>query len=1360
MRIVNKLIPVIILISLTACDALFNPKLPTVRRAAKPVDSVTGVTVTWTRDAGRTPLLPPITKSIDKIGYLYKVDLADRYALDVTLDVTTASGNTQIFYQIQDMGYYHIESEHKINVPFGIQEDMAVTTDGKITFDMSFRHKVYVYVFFGSTPYIIGIEKPEPDRVIYVSESTGTDYDPTITRGYLRETAFRTFSAALERALLTEIQDIYILDMLAAGDEINDPTSLFTISTTNGRLLRIHGDAPSTGSMPLSGPNAWKTMDIPGAGFSAEQINNRLTNGGANRAAQTKRVFHITGSRTRVAFDNIAIVGGGGIKIEQGGGMLVDDGAEVILHGKTVITGNSAIRGGGVYLNTGSIFNAVDCAVYYNENPNADGEGSDDMYHYGKTFTIHKDAHFGEIYLAENKLVSVPMETYATGEIPTLIAITLTRTSYYNTYLVLAIDPTNVRGEGRFTIPSIDPKTQWSIENGGQLLKSNAYFVGAGILGYVGADDFPDTHGFKKTLPFASLERAIFAVMTNEKGRGWDTIVVNGEIDETYHAVCGKIDRNKPDNDVTNYWDIRVNPADYGTNGTQAEWDAYQAAVDPTTPLSIEYAAAEAKSVFTIIMKEPVYTNKSADERGIVFLGLGNSGQLAKVTSTTGKRVFYVGGKSLLAFENLEITGGNASGSDADGKGGAFYVCGARETDVTVGLKAVISNNEAAVSGGGVHVTGDAALHLIDGAVIKENDAPLGNGVSADGNGTFHLYNMTSAVRNDIYVTQTGLAKIEKGNVIGNITSNGIGEDNLVEDTSSLKRRPNATIYPMGNVQGTFTMKNGYAFVTSTIYAINISGGTVETLSDTLTIYTSFKISGGKFLQTRKLQMQRNTDLSYKVIEMTGGEFESTSKITYAHVYLSGPDASHKPIFYQGSDIQGDVYLAEHSEYHMNATTAKLDKQRFNLYIDHNGTSGPYVTLDAPGGTAPLPPANPPTSADNTWGANLRLWDFGDPTTAGPVKGKKVAFTNPTHRGKRLLNVSWDADITPGSGGDTFMVPDSVLIGKYFPVDAKEFELDDDGFLTSWIEIGEKITYYLAEYDDPSGATYSGVRVKVHFPKNSGQTAGSETYGIYTVFDATPGKNANPGSITIAQPKDYYTYGKTDYSWIDANTAVNGGGSGISGFAALDQGKYGSWKLDGDNGKQWALPDYMTLTMLKDKGTIGADRFTTQYLSDYGDSLKPDVLPNPAISATNIGEKYMYWTSDEGQGALSSTLFMMMDQNPTAGWTNPNWMPGSGDPAAADVALAGLPPYNTWGDYYTVLASGHYWGANPNNAGTLEVIHTKESSYAKKDMTTQSASGVGSANPKAAQKARVRFVKKFKNRRVRSLAEFPNPSAP
>ncbi|GMO63864.1 MAG: hypothetical protein Ta2A_11340 [Treponemataceae bacterium] len=1359
-RIVNKLVLTAILISLTACDALVSPKLPNLKRSSQQSDKITDVSVAWTRDTGRVALAP-IHKSISKTGYLYKIELADSDALDVTLTFTTASGGTRLSYQIQDMGDYRIESQHEVNVPFGILDEMAVTTDGTVTFDMSFRQKVYVYVFMGVTPYMIGIEKPGPDRVIYVSELTGDDYDPTVTRGYLEATAFRTFSAALERAMITDIRDIFILDMLTSDSTV-DTTSLFTISTTNDRLLRIHGKAPSTGRINLEGSDSLREVDVPGAGFSAKPLNARLTNNWRNPNAQTRRVFHITGSSTRVAFDNILIEGGGGVKIEQGGGLLIDGGAEVILHGNTLVTENTAVRGGGVYLNAGSALTAMNATIYYNRNPNADGEGSADMYHYGRDngFFIYKDADLGKLYLAENKRVTVPTEPFdeAIDPQPTLISVTLTRTSYYNNYKVLDVDPNYVRGEGRFTIPSLDPKTQWSIEGGGKLLKSNAYFVGRGIIGYTGYDDLPATHGFKKTLPFATLERAIFAVMTNEQGRGWDTIIINGEIDETYHAVCGKIDRNKPDDDVTNLWDIRLVPW-----GDDRNYAAYQAAVAPTTALSIEYAAAEAESVFTIIMKKPVYSNKAADERGIVFLGLGSTVAPAKIVGTADKRVFYVGGNVILTFETLEISAGNI-----DGKGGAFFVKGnpaianqPYTTDITMGAEAVITENTATVSGGGVHVEGVAAFHLIGGAAIKYNDAPLGSGVSVADKGIFRVYNMLSAVHNDIYLTETGLVKVEKGNVYGDIISNGEGEENINEEYDLYPgvKRPNAIIHSMGSVQGKFEMRSGYAFVGASVYTLDISGGTVETLAD-MDVYDSFTISGGEFVQEHRLQLQRKSDLSYKVIKMTGGKFQNKSRITYAHVYLAGPDASHKPIFYQGSDIQGDVYLAEHSDFHMKATVAKLDKQRFNIYIDHNGASGPYVTLDAPSGTAPLPPAVPPTSADNAWGANIRLWNFADATTTGPVKGKKVDFANPTHRGKRLLNVSWDANVSPGSGGDTFVMTDGVLIGKYFPVDAKEFELDDDGFLTSWIEAGEKITYYLAEYDDPSGATYNGVRLKVHYPTNSGQGVGAETYGVYTVFDAVPGKNANPGSISIAQPKDYYSYGKENYSWNESNAVLNGGivGSGtVSGFAGLNESKYGSWKLDGDNGRQWELPDYMTLAMLKDKGETGNARFETLYLSDYGDSLKPDALPNPAISTTNIGVNYMYWTRDEGQSALGTALFMAMDENPTAGWTNPNWMPGSGDPAAADVTRAGLPAYNTWGDYYTTLASGHYTGYDDyDTSHVVKDIHKKASSYANKGMLTKAAEGIN----KPAQAARVRFVKKFKNRRVRSLAEFPNPSAP
>ncbi len=99
-----------------------------------------------------------------------------------------------------------------------------------------------------------------------------------------------------------------------------------------------------------------------------------------------------------------------------------------------------------------------------------------------------------------------------------------------------------------------------------------------------------------------------------------------------------------------------------------------------------------------------------------------DGGRSSKSADTTGWRVFYIGSKANVAFENITITGGSLNDT-----GGGIYAEG------NLSLKnCVVENNKSNNFGGGISFSGKELL-LENTSVVNNKSSSSGGGICADG---------------------------------------------------------------------------------------------------------------------------------------------------------------------------------------------------------------------------------------------------------------------------------------------------------------------------------------------------------------------------------------------------------------------------------------------------------------------------------------------------------------------------------------------------------------------------------------------------------------------------------------------------
>jgi hypothetical protein len=171
------------------------------------------------------------------------------------------------------------------------------------------------------------------ERSYYVSASGSDTHD-----GLSEMSAFRTLGKAVELASGGEIKRITVMGVL--NNETENSGAKTSFWETNSVFEVIDsGDAVIT----IAGK--------PGAGATL-------------RGGDGKRVIFIYGDSS-ICFENILITGGE--TDEEGGGIFAGDGADITLAKGTVLSGNFAYEGGGMYIEEAYLTLQEDAAIIDNE---------------------------------------------------------------------------------------------------------------------------------------------------------------------------------------------------------------------------------------------------------------------------------------------------------------------------------------------------------------------------------------------------------------------------------------------------------------------------------------------------------------------------------------------------------------------------------------------------------------------------------------------------------------------------------------------------------------------------------------------------------------------------------------------------------------------------------------------------------------------------------------------------------------------------------------------------------------------------------------------------------------------------------
>ncbi|MDR2247997.1 MAG: DUF5018 domain-containing protein, partial [Treponema sp.] len=177
----------------------------------------------------------------------------------------------------------------------------------------------------------------------YVSAS-GNDMDPDQYNGS-EQAPFRTLAYAVYQAVKNEVDHIYVIGTL--NDASEGGAWEDTSATTTGTSDTFQ---PSGAPSVAGGDSVFNINGAGRDGNAAWPI--YITGIGSNAALQGasgKRVISITGG-AHITFENIAIQNGGGTSYAGNGGGMYIGGGSVVKWKSGVISGNTAVSGGGVYV--------------------------------------------------------------------------------------------------------------------------------------------------------------------------------------------------------------------------------------------------------------------------------------------------------------------------------------------------------------------------------------------------------------------------------------------------------------------------------------------------------------------------------------------------------------------------------------------------------------------------------------------------------------------------------------------------------------------------------------------------------------------------------------------------------------------------------------------------------------------------------------------------------------------------------------------------------------------------------------------------------------------------------------------------
>ncbi|GMO66325.1 MAG: hypothetical protein Ta2A_14490 [Treponemataceae bacterium] len=343
---------------LQGCSALFEPKLPPSLDGKRNygTGSVKAIKVSWMY-AGQSVsgYANSVTFGTESFA-TYPVALHET-TTTVLLDVSdlTSAGETMTY----------ILSDMVTSIP--ITSEPIVTTDYKIllTNQIETRQGVKVVITLAKKDYVVRLLKtPIQTYTVYVSNignglHNDDEYAGNELRGRSPGMAFYSLSTAIRKAVKIGANSVTVLSDLDF-DQVNYVENKVGAPNRNvlaGDSVFYAHNASSPGNFPLRIVGKKDNSD----NASTRQI--ALKTGGAFGTPDAprytgRRVFTALGKDCYLQFEYVKITGGGidatnanAVKIEEGGGIYIADGATVVLGAGSEIADNKVkSQGGGVFL--------------------------------------------------------------------------------------------------------------------------------------------------------------------------------------------------------------------------------------------------------------------------------------------------------------------------------------------------------------------------------------------------------------------------------------------------------------------------------------------------------------------------------------------------------------------------------------------------------------------------------------------------------------------------------------------------------------------------------------------------------------------------------------------------------------------------------------------------------------------------------------------------------------------------------------------------------------------------------------------------------------------------------------------------